>query len=244
MIARLLALLLGPGLGFTFAGAILVGSLFNNWRHGRQIRALQAELVSTKIQRDSLAVEWAVARARADGWTIEFGVVSPDSLRARLEERDARLAADLSASNIRAEQLVGVVAVLRDSVASVGQVVQTPVVDTAGVVTGVWEGEVVDDLLTGHWLFRLPEVAMGLAVEARCPADLLMTRSGDGRTEVFARGRDPRCTPEIESLFVDPPPPVIEYRRPGFVSRWGNNLLWGGAGFVLRWLTEPKEEGR
>ena len=237
MIGRLIGLIAGQGIAGVVSvalGLALSGSLVANWLKDRELRAERAAHLATRIRADSLAIEWAVTRARADGWTATFGVASPDSLQARIEAASQRFATDLAESNVEAEQLAVVVSVLRDSIESAGQVTVAPAVDSAGVVSGVWEGEIAEDLLEGHWLFRLPAAALGLAYEARCPVDLVSTRGGDGRVVVFGRGSDPRCTPEIAELFVDPPAPVIVERGR---SWWWRGLDMGiGAGAL--WLLQ------
>lgn len=182
-------------------GVVTIASLLTLWSSQCSLGSAREQATRAEMERDSLAADAAAARAAADGWEVKFGVDSPEDLVLLLDSIDRRFAEDLRASNVRVEALAEVVSVLHDSIASVGEVVEVVRVDSVtGAVTGAWEGEIDDDLISGNWRFRLPAAEIRLSLVARCPARLVLSQSGDGRMLIFARGSDPRCAPEISTL--------------------------------------------
>ena len=93
---------------------------------------------------------------------MEFGVTSPSVFDGHnLIQLIPDFLGICVTSNVRVGQLVSIVSILRDSVESQGrEVAKRPVVASTGEITGVWEGAVADDLFSGNWSFRLPEISL------------------------------------------------------------------------------------
>ncbi len=196
------------------------------------LQAARAERDSYRFARDSLELQADSAWSVANGWSVTVGTESPENLLDSLASVDSVRARRLSESNVRVTRLTRVVSVLRDSLQSMGQVVQ-PAQDSTGAISGAWAGRFADDLFSATWSFRLPEMRMGLVVEAaQCPMVLVATEAGD-RTQVSAVGRDPRCTPDVEQVFIDRLPPQVVVRNPSFFSRLQRAVIWSSAGYLL-----------
>lgn len=184
--------------------------------YGREAWAnhqLRGELVVADSLADARAADAAAERARAEGWVVETGFASPgaldaylDSLTAAGDSQVATLRDDLQASRVRIEQLTGLVATLRGEIQSQATETET---DSTGTVTR-YAGDFEDGPLEGVWTFHVEQELMELIWRAQIRAELLSSRTGDGRTMVFARSPDPRVELEVDRLFLDPQEPVVE----------------------------------
>jgi len=190
----------------------------------------QAHLEAT-TQRDSIAADAAMARAEALGWKGQFATATEQLWKqiASREESLAALTEDFRASGIRITRLTSVVASLQDSIVSVGIPAAIPDGE-ADTVPPSWSGEVDDGVLRASWTFWRFDPRLTMDYGVNVPIELIEGESGDGRTLVLARGRDPRVTVTFEELLVDRPPPVVvEHCSVGTRLKWGLGGL--GAGF-------------
>ena len=190
-----------------------------------KVKGYQAELIAAERVRDSLLLEEAAAEAAADGWAVQFGELETDLLGrvARRDSMSQRLAASLERANARVRSLVEVVAVLKDSLVSVGAPGDTT---EAGEVT--FHGAINDGLLTGSWRFLQPSLFLTYGVTV--PLEII-TSEGGGRWLVTARSSDPRVSLSVPGFYFEPPAPVQKCGL-GTRVRW---LLMGGlTGAALR----------
>lgn len=182
--------------------AVVLAMLAVGWLSWRLEAAERATDAAART-RDSLLIEEAAERARADGWETRFGEET-ERLDNLLGERDRiadALRESLRQANARILSLTDVVATLKDSLRSVATAVDTT---EAGVVS--YAGGIADGLLTGTWRFLPPELALAYSVSV--PLEIVTSEGGDGRWLVTARATDPRASVEVSGFWFDPPPPV------------------------------------
>lgn len=182
--------------------AIVVALLALGWLWTR-LEAAESREAAAAHARDSLLVEEAAERARADGWIAQFGEET-ERLGKILGRRDSIAAAlreSLERANARILSLTNVIATLEDSVTSLASRVDTT---EAGEVA--YRGGIADGLLTGTWRFLPPELSLAYSVSV--PLEIVTSEGGDGRWLVTARATDPRASVAVDGFWFDPPPPV------------------------------------
>ena len=196
-------------------GALWLGAL----GEAADLRELKIE---AELERDSLAADAAAERARAEGWSVTFGVDDPELLEATLDSIEAegdslglevgRLRTDLEASRVRLSLVAVVVATLQGELESIGQTEE--LAPDSSVVS--FAGEIDEAPLSASWVCRVPTRALELAYGVRITGELIQGESGDGRPIVFARATTPHTILELEDLIVDLPEPVVERRGPSW----------------------------
>lgn len=177
---------------------------------------LEDMVVTAQREADSLAAEAAAQRARADGWETKFGREVPD-LYELLGQRDsalARLARDYQASRLEVRSYATLAAEAQGQVESQGQVVE----EVEEELEADFGGNFDDGYLYADWLVRMPQRLFNMDYTTRYGVELISAETGDGRTLVTARTTHPNAQVEVESLYVDPPPP--EVRRVGVRWYW------------------------
>lgn len=198
-----------------FVAALLGFSIFSQWQVGQARDATK----KARVRGDSIAAEAVVAAFAQDStWEVRFAAQSDDLGRSFEESGDtarARLGRDLKAANVRIDLLAEVVASARGEVISVGNRAGTlsdSLSQTIETCEGAWEGKIDDGLLRALWGFTLPEVQHTLNYRVEIPGEIVVSTAGDGRTIVSAKSNHPQASFQLDSVLVDPPPPVIEVR--------------------------------
>jgi len=194
-----------------------------------ELHELRRAIEERTTERDSLAAEAAVQRARANGWVVEFAEGTAHLSR-EIASRDSTLAAlsrDLRASGVRVSELTSLVASMEGRISSTGVPDSAPASDSTGVPAS-WSGSVDDGLLKGSWRFFRPDPRLLLDYRADVPVELIQGLAGDGRTVVMARSPDPRVRVSFAELLVDRPQPVTVR-----VCSWGTRIRWALGGLVL-----------
>lgn len=191
--------------GILIVGLIIFG-VVSQWRLGQA----KAEAERFRTVADSIAADAAIDLIQRDSvWEARLAEET-DRLGDMLAARDSatrRLRDQLEDANIRVGLLSEVVASARGELVSIGERLDSA---TTPVPAGTWGGDLADELLTGTWLFRLPEVEHTLDYSVTIPGELVVSETGDGRTLVLARATSERASLDIGRVFVDPPPPVVE----------------------------------
>lgn len=172
---------------------------------------------AARVRADSIAADAAIARLAADSvWEVRIADEVND-LQGILERGDSArqsLAMELDDANIRVGLLAEVNAVARGQIISLGEQMGG---ENLGDSATAWEGDLDDGLLTGAWVFRLPQALHTLNYNVNVPGELIVSLTGDGRTLVTARSTHERAALNLGQVFVDPPPPV-EVRRLSFTK--------------------------
>ena len=174
-----------------------------------KLNAANDRAIELERQRDSLAIEGAAERSRADGWVVAFAdttKVLRDALAGR-DDQISRLVSDLQASGARVASLMSVVASAESQIQGLAAAR-----DTLNSIPEWWTGQVDDGLLTGGWRFdRIPE-RFGLNYNVEVPMELISSEGGDGRWLVTGRSEDPCVSLLFSEVLVEPRPPVVEMR--------------------------------
>ena len=197
----------------------LGGANLKAWGLSRQLREVT-------VARDSIAADFASARAEAEGFTVAFAQERVNLTRA-LMKRDstlARVLSDYQASRIEVTSYVELLAVAEGRIESLG----TAVAATDSTPES-WAGELDDGLLIGSWGLQPPLLTLQYTVSPQI--ELIQGLSGDGRLLVTARASDPRVTLRINDLLFEPPAAQV-VTRTNWKRLFVASFLSFGAGLV------------
>ncbi len=196
-------------------GLMIVGLIFQGFRVGQA----QELAESYRIKADSIAAEALVDAFASDStWDVQFATQADDLAQQFLESGDTarvRLGNELADANVRIGFLTTVLASAQGEVISVGNRVgalSDELSETTEVCGGTWAGEIDDGLLTASWGFVLPAIQHTLNYSVEIPGEIVQADAGDGRTIVSARATHPRASLALESIYVDPPDPIVEVK--------------------------------
>ena len=181
-----------------------------------QLGRARADAEANRVRADSIAAEKVVSEIAADSvWGVQFAEQVgnlQDELASRDDELGA-LASKLDSANVRIGLLTEVTASAQGQIVSLsdknGELADSL---SAMGISGEFSGQVEDDILTGRWSLLLPQLQHTLDYSVSIPGELVVSRSGDGRTIVTARSTNPRAALELGQVFVDPPTPAVTYR--------------------------------
>jgi hypothetical protein len=181
-----------------------------------QLGEARAEAEANRVRADSIAAEKVASEIAADSvWEIRFAEQSND-LQSRLAAKDdtlGALASRLDSANVRIGLLSEVTASAQGQIVSLSNRNGALADSLAKLdISGDIGGDIEDEILTGTWLVTLPQLTHTLDYSVAIPGEIVVSRTGDGRTLVTARSTTPRAELRLGQVFVDPPPPEVHYR--------------------------------